>query len=348
MQFYVINIDQFFCSYLKRTQPLSSRPEAKQIMSSYAKRVLGLKSLLGHPRKSKRSKYSYVSEEWFDSLSKEELKQLCQAAKIKVSGNQRDLIKRLDGDERTKMYGVATRQKCVDMCRDRFLSVAGNKLCLAIRILTHDSGVAANTCPIKIVTLLAEKDERNTDPAVGTNEKATLPLSTHTLYEMVEKLVLSVKTIEKYSSTEKENATHAPDVYTLMQKLIHQECIEKGLLEHNPSQALESAEAVIMAFNDRFEHMEYPANGHEDFLALCESLNEVIEGVKTYLSLEQIEATMEWLEELFVNVDRFNIGAENLVYVINLLDADWHPSSTAANHGTPLLRELRDAEINQS
>lgn len=316
-------------------------------MSSYAKRVLGLKSLLGHPRKSKRSKYSYVSEEWFDSLSKEELKQLCQAAKIKVSGNESDLIKRLDADERTKMYGVATRQKCVDMCRDRFLSVAGNKLCLAIRILTHDSGVVANTCPIKIATLLVEKTEPTTDFAVGTNEKATLPLSTHTLYNMVEKLVLSVKTKAKYSSTEKENVMHAPDVYALMQKLIYQECIEKGLLEYNPSQALESTEAVIMAFNDRFEHMEYPANGHEEFLALCESLRAVIEAVKSFLSLEQIEAALEWLQELFVNLVRFDIGAENLVYVINLLDADWHPLSNAENHGTTLLRELRDNGIIQ-
>jgi hypothetical protein len=77
---------------------------------------------------------------WFDSLSMDQLRDLCRAANIShTNRNKLDVTILLCEKEISSSFESSTVKSIKDMCRSRSLPVTGNKYQLVLRILAHDS-----------------------------------------------------------------------------------------------------------------------------------------------------------------------------------------------------------------
>lgn len=116
----------------------------------------------GGARKKKRKQAKPPKANWFERLTVEEIKQLCRAAKLPVSGSKPDIVSRLLDSDATSHFGSESRaggfswrtgrlipgkdgvsvEDLKEEMRKRSLPVSGSKHALVLRLLQHEHGTA--------------------------------------------------------------------------------------------------------------------------------------------------------------------------------------------------------------
>jgi hypothetical protein len=269
-----------------------------------------------------------ANEYWFQGLTVEELKKLCQATKLKHTGNKADLVLRLVENESSTRFSFERKHKYsvvgVNMddikrlCRDKLLQVGGNKLDLVLRILYHDhdstpAGVTLKRAAHEIETVVNETTGETTTSRVAKKPKSVDASSAarkpnyQVVYNKIQKKIES-HTQKKYQS-HYGSKCHSPEVYDLLSKIVREECISKGYVETDPKFALSIAEAAFTSLANNFRVIPRPGyDDDEAFAAAVDSLNDIVEAALPKMSPQEKEETAEWLENVNNAVADFGIG----------------------------------------
>lgn len=82
---------------------------------------------------SKKKKYN----NWFESCNGTQLKELCRAAKLPVSGTKPQLVDRLMGHEFSQELGASSAGYLKQQCKEKLLVQSGNKYDFILRLLNY-------------------------------------------------------------------------------------------------------------------------------------------------------------------------------------------------------------------
>ena len=100
---------------------------------------------------------------WFDTLSMDQLTDLCRAAILPHIDKERwEMIELLSENDNSKSFASATVVSIKDMCRSRSLAVSGLKYQLVLRVLAHDSLKAFsrnNQCLLTLPLLCSQLED---------------------------------------------------------------------------------------------------------------------------------------------------------------------------------------------
>jgi hypothetical protein len=75
-------------------------------------------------------------DSWFETCTVSQLKELCKASKLHVSGTKGDLRNRLTSNAVANDYGVASQKRLKAQCREKLLIQSGKKFDQVLRLST--------------------------------------------------------------------------------------------------------------------------------------------------------------------------------------------------------------------
>jgi len=97
-----------------------------------------------HAKEKKRKKPKKKTyKNWFEKLTADQLKQLCRAAKLPVSGTKEQIVNRLCEGEFSGKYRPEYRVRMEVLkaeCREKGLQVSGKRFDLVLRLLQNETG----------------------------------------------------------------------------------------------------------------------------------------------------------------------------------------------------------------
>ena len=244
-----------------------------------------LKNLLGSKvtKKKKTKKYRKIPKaNWFERLTVEEIKQLCKAAKLPVSGSKGDIVSRLLDSESTSHFGSESRaggfsfttgtfrpgkdgvsvEDLKEEMRKRSLSVTGSKHQLVLRLLQHEHGTggAAAEGPKRAAAAANAADTTNAYDAEGNSVLTTTTTTTTTkaqpkprkpkaparpnVEKLRERMEKKIYPASKSSWSDYKYKEHANDVCQLASNLVRAEAA-KGFAATRDPVLLDACIAVV-------------------------------------------------------------------------------------------------------
>jgi hypothetical protein len=254
----------------------------------------------GGPKK-KKTKPRKAS--WFEECTAPQLKELCKACKLPVSGSKGDLVSRLQQNDfcshfggnkrsntsmRSLINGTAHHGNVVsvddlkEMCRARLLTVSGTKFDLVLRICQHENGTGGDTLK-RAATETVVDEESGVEKQVAKKRKPNKP-SPSTFYTRVQKKIEACATQKKYQSHWGSKG-HAPDVCSLMEQLISS-CNE--YLESDSQLVCDCYYSIISSFVENFKSFQRPGYC-EDLESMADTIERNLLRVWERLSAESIE-----------------------------------------------------------
>jgi len=280
---------------------------------------------LGSYRSSgKKKKTKVPKDNWFERIKVDELKQICRAAKLPVTGAKKIIIGRLFDNETTEKYSAEGRwgytvDTLKEECSKRNLVQSGNKFTIVLRLVQFDNG----TAPEAIAAATKRPAPTNPDGTAKKSKPSRPKLDK--IYERVQKKVLSCDQ-KKYQS-HWGSKTHSPELYSMIEKLIDKECIEKGYVKSDPLFALEIAKSALVSLNDNFSSINRPGYDDDYLTGAFSSLETILEAAKPLMSKELIGTTITWMEELDAELDSYGLGEgdgkeRSLVTAVKILKDD--------------------------
>jgi hypothetical protein len=100
--------------------------------------MFDMSSFFGLPpakRQKKETKKKKTANNWFEECTVDQLKQLCKAATLPVSGTKPQLVNRLLINDNTSQYVDESAAYLKDQCRKKGLKVGGKKIDFVLRLL---------------------------------------------------------------------------------------------------------------------------------------------------------------------------------------------------------------------
>jgi hypothetical protein len=261
---------------------------------------------IAHPKKAAK-KTKKKLDNWFEGRTCQELKTLCKAAKLQVSGTKPELGKRLMQHIFTANLECESLPSLKEKCRQRLLQVSGSKYDLMLRLLydEYQTGTA------KRAATEAVMDNATGETTQVVKKKRKTAATPERLYEKVCKQIQAVRQKQYQSYYGAKN--HAGAVFWLMGNLIQEEVLDnKAVITSDPILALELAKAPFQALYDLWSTMGRPEYGGFEYENSLRLLEKVLVEIQARISAEQIEELVCLLESVEACVSGYCIDEEKV------------------------------------
>lgn len=244
-------------------------------------------------------------DNWFESCSVDQLKQLCRACKLTVSGTKATLVNRLLQAPNEKVVNYMNERVywLKECCKKGLLSQSGNKFDLILRLLQVEHGTADASLKRAATELQVTKDPvtgEAVERVVAKKKRKATP-SAKTFYSRVEKKIHAADQ-KKYNSSNYATKTHAPDVASLMCELLQEVA---PYVATDPKLALALITAICTSLADNYSYMESRSRlgyMHEGFFGFACKLSEYMFGganpLAENMSEQEKSDMVEWLLDL--------------------------------------------------
>jgi hypothetical protein len=261
---------------------------------------------MGFARPKKAAKKTKKKlDNWFEGRTCQELKTLCKAAKLQVSGTKPQLGNRLMAYVHTAHLETESLPCLKEACRQRLLQVSGSKYDLMLRILydEYETGTA------KRAATEAVTDETTGETMQVLKKKRKTAATPERLYDKVCKRIEAVR--QKKFQSHYGSKNHSGAVFGLMGTLIQEEVLDnEAIITSDPILALELAKAPFQALYDLWSTMERPGYGSFEFQYSLRLLEKVLVAIQPRISVEQIEELVCLLESVEACVSGYCIHTE--------------------------------------
>ena len=242
-------------------------------MLGYGVRYLGLgpyEGVVKGYRKKKKSK-KQPKANWFERLTVDEIKQLCRAAKLPVSGSKGDVVSRLLDSDATSHFGSERRAASFSWktgtfnmgkdgvsvddlkreLRNLSLPVTGSKHALVLRLLQHTHGTGGETgAPKRAAAASSNANidaydaEGNPVPPMAKKASKPKPPARPNLEKLRERIVKKIYPASKSSWSDYKYKEHCSDVCMLAYKMMDAEA-QKGFAATRDPILFEAFIAVV-------------------------------------------------------------------------------------------------------
>ena len=268
--------------------------------------------------KKKKKKKSH--DNWFESCKVEQLKELCKASKLHVSGTKQQLCQRLmtstpetdndDNDDNetasASMYSGYKQYHLKEILKEKLLVQSGTKYEQILRLLRFEFGTGPTGTVKRAATETITDETTGKEIQVAKKRKISIPTPKQ-MHSRVSKKMNAV-TQKKYQS-HYGSKDHSPDVYNLMRTLIKENCIDNKLVDTNPLLAMEMCLGVFHAFDENWHVMVRPGYETNIFREAIDLFGDVLKkNCSTNNSKsnnEQIENIVSTLESIQTNVNGY-------------------------------------------
>ena len=249
-------------------------------MTSY----LGLLSFPAMKPKPKKKKKKEKHVIWFETCSGAQLKALCKACKLPVSGTKKELAYRVFMSSPIGDYHHTSVANLKLKCREKLIIQSGNKYDLILRLAQHEF----KTGDVKA--------------AAPTKERKEVVITPQIAYSRIEKKIKAV-TLKKYQGSKR----HAEVVFEMMRNLIEEHCFEgnqwigDGKFDVRTDDLVASVElckAIFQSFYDHCHHMQRVGYGQQDFRESLNLFGQVLQVAKSQMSTQQVEEVVDVLESI--------------------------------------------------
>ena len=225
----------------------------------------------GGRRKTKKSKPR--KDSWFEECTVDQLKQLCKACKMPVSGAKGALVSRLQENDFSSGFGgnrrssnalfgpcgnVVTIDQLKALCRTQLLAVSGKKFDLVLRLCQNEHKTTGRGETLKraaqsqqVVTTTA--DGETVVQHVAKKRKPSKP-SPKVFYTRVQKKIRACLTQKKYQ-THLGSKGHPLDVTILMESLMKE---AEEFRDSEPVLLLDCYQSIISSFVENFQDFTRP------------------------------------------------------------------------------------------
>lgn len=239
---------------------------------------------------------------WYNRLSGQELKSLCRAARLPVSGRKSELVKRLVDDETSSILASESVRWLESACRENLLRRTGRKYDLILRLLRHTkkSGKVKNQKTESVHLLTVKRRKEAMEP--------------QSVYIKVEKQIQEIHTNRKYHSSKFGQTLHCSDTYKLMNDLLKMNCIETNLIYTRPVDAFSIAQAAFESYFNNWKYMDHSGynRGSMEFAdrtdGVMGTLEVILKAAKPRLSKSRINSMVDLLEALENTVEEWHFG----------------------------------------
>lgn len=251
---------------------------------------------MGNATSHDQKKKKKSAANWFETLNVCQLKDLCKAAKLKLSGTKAQLCERLLSDEFTSEIGLSRQYALKENLKERLLIQSGNKFQQVLRIIQHEKGGGDNTQVKRAATETIIDEE--TGKEIQVLKKRKIVPKPQTMYIRIEKKMKAVS--QKKYQTNIGSKFHTPDVFSMLSDLIQQFCIDSKFVHTDPKLAYHIAKAGFDAIYDHWEVLERVGYGGYEFECALSKLETVLKAVSDSgkLSSEEIEDMVVLLENI--------------------------------------------------
>jgi len=233
------------------------------------------------------------ADNWFETLSVAQLKDLCKAAKVRVSGTKPNLCQRLLSDNYIRSFGHCNQNQIKYELKEKMLVQSGNKYTQVLRLVQNEKGTGqAKRAATETII------DGKTGEEVQVLKKRKIIPKPETMYTRIEKKIKSVS--QKKYQTNYGSKEHAPDVFDMLKKLLNEFCIENKIFETDPMLAFRVAKAGFSALYDNWQFMERPGYAGDYAPFTLRRLEIVLKAVRHVLSQEDIEEMVAVLENVNV------------------------------------------------
>ena len=253
----------------------------------------------------KNKKKKKKPDSWFETCNAVQLKELCKAAKLPVSGTKSVLVQRLMACKPTCELGWENLAGLKQQLKEKLLVQTGNKFDLVLRLVHAEYGTG-QTKRAATATIVDDK----TGQEMQVLKKRKIVPKPNTIYTRVSKRMQAGLTQKRFQSHYGAK-DHAPEVYRLMRDLIVTHCIEENMIETNPRLAEEMARAVFRAFYDNWQVMGRTGYECQVFREAVDGYAQVLQAVRPTLSPQDVKDIVDLLESIDASV-RFDCLANRL------------------------------------
>lgn len=211
---------------------------------------------LGLPSRRKRSstkKKKKKADNYFETLTTVQLKDMCKAGKLKQSGTKAELCQRLLENEFIRPFSWCTQNQLKTELKEQMLVQSGSKYDQVLRLI-HDK---YGTGQVKRAATDTVTDESGETKQVL--KKRKINPEPETMYTRIEKKIKSVQ--QKKYQTNQGSKRHACDVFDMLENLMDEYCVKSGVLKNDPMLAFRVAKAGWSAIYDFWQYFERPSYG---------------------------------------------------------------------------------------
>jgi hypothetical protein len=210
---------------------------------------------------------------------------------------------------------------------------SGNKYDLILRLCTHEHGGEAKRAATETIV---DDDGKQVEVL---KKRKTTTVSPKMMYSRVEKKMNAV-TGQKYPS-HWGSKTHSGDVYSLMEKLIRENCFDSKIIDTDPMLALEMGCSVFRAFHDTWHVMNRPGYDTETFDSAVELFARILQANRDNLNPERSESIVSLLENVEACTSPYGFGDEVLKDAILVLNPDNDKSTPVKKSAKILDSDIR-------
>ena len=257
----------------------------------------------GRRRRSNKStkKTKKKKDNWFETLNVTQLKDLCKAGKLKISGTKPQLCQRLLENDYISRFGWCKQYTLKNELKEQMLVQSGTKYDQVLRLVKHEFGTGqAKRAATDTIT------DSETGVEKQVLKKRKINPKPETMYARIEKKIKSVS--QKKYQTNYGSKSHCPDVFEMLTKLMKEFCIESEKLETDPMLAFRVAKAGWSAIYDFWQLFERP--GYGDSQDSFDTLQIILLKVTNMglLSKQDIEDMVVLLENLNACFDGYGLN----------------------------------------
>ena len=237
----------------------------------------------------KRKKF----DNWFESCTLVQLKELCKASQLQVSGTKAELVERLMNSEVVSTHGAATHARLKEGLEALLVVQSGNKYDLVLRHLYCEFKTGSVK---RAATKMVMNDE--TGELTEILKKRKVVPSPKVIYNRMTKAMNAVAKKKKYQHPSYGTKDHVRDVYYTMKMLIEKHCIEEKVVESDPRRAEEMSRAVFRAFYDNWHVMRRLNYECYAFRNALDVYAGILKAAGPLMSTSEIEAVVDLFESI--------------------------------------------------
>lgn len=229
--------------------------------------------------------------EWLEKCTVSQLKELCRASKVPVSGTKPELCHRLLKDDFASEMALERKGYLQKLLKDKKLVQSGNKYDLILRLIYNEKGTGAVK---RAATEIIVDDVTGKEMEVLKKRKVIPKPST--MYTRIEKKI-KASSQKKYNSNYGSKG-HVKDVFDMIKNLLDEYCIQSKIISTDPMLAFEVSKAGFQALYDHWQHMIRPGYGQFESKRAFSKLEYILDAIRDTLSNEQVEDMVVVLENV--------------------------------------------------
>jgi len=255
-------------------------------------------------KKRRKGKKKNPFRHWLENCTVLELKTICKAAKLPVSGTKIVLRQRLHRETITGSLVEMSLPGVKLQLKQQGLVQSGNKCDGIVRLLHAQLGTgeeankkrSSNTTATATDAAPAGAGTATQPPKKVSNKTTPSPKMMYTRVKQKMHAVAQKKYQTHYGSK-----NHAPDVYYLMKQFVKNHALDQVMTE-NPKLAEEMARSVFQAFYDNWHVMQRVGYETQDFRDSVDYYGQILTAVRPQLTAAEMNDIMSLLESIETSV----------------------------------------------